>query len=100
MLNEALRFIRIYHSLKQNEAAKKLGISKSYLSELEAGEKKPTLQLIESYSKAFDIPTSSILYFSENLHARSSARKAAEAIVAKKALSLLKFLEDHEDDKN
>lgn len=35
MLSEALRLIRVFHDMKQTELAQRLGISKSYLSEIE-----------------------------------------------------------------
>ena len=38
MLSEALRLIRVFHDLKQTELADRLGVSKSYLSEIESGE--------------------------------------------------------------
>ncbi|HEX2858857.1 MAG TPA: helix-turn-helix transcriptional regulator [Alphaproteobacteria bacterium] len=97
MLNEALRFIRVFHDLKQKEAADKLGISKSYLSEIESGDKNPTLQLIDSYSKVFDIPPSSILYFSENLNLKGAHEKA-RVLVTKKVINLMRFLEERDDD--
>lgn len=93
MLNEALRLIRVYHDMKQTEAADKLGISKSYLSEIEKGHKRPTLDIIDRYSEIFDIPASSIMFFSENMN-RSGAYEKARTLVASKIVSLMKFLED------
>lgn len=95
MINEALRLIRVFHDLKQAEAAEKLGLSQSYISELERGSKSPTLEVIEKYAAAFDLPASSILYFSENLD--ESNRSKATHFVAGKILSLLQFLEQRSD---
>ncbi|WP_413818560.1 helix-turn-helix transcriptional regulator [Sphingobium sp.] len=67
MLGEALRLIRVYHDLKQKQAAERLGVSTSYISEIEKGTKTPTLETIERYAKAFDMPVSSIIFFSESL---------------------------------
>ena len=92
MLNEALRLIRVYHDMKQTEAAEKLGISKSYLSEIEGNRKKPTLELIGKYSAAFNIPVSSIMFFSEQME-RGKTFEGARSMVASKVVSLLKFLE-------
>ena len=50
MLAQALRLIRVFHDVKQNELAARLGISKSHLSEIESGRKQPRLELIERYS--------------------------------------------------
>ncbi|CAN7602485.1 helix-turn-helix transcriptional regulator [Rhizobium sp. LjRoot30] len=93
MLNEALRLIRVYHDMKQTDAAAKLGISKSYLSEIEKGHKEPTLDLLRKYEAAFSIPASSIMFFSESM-VKSSAHDKARTFVASKILSLMKYLED------
>ncbi len=44
MLGEALRLIRVFHDLKQNELARQLGVSQSHLSDIERGEKTPSLK--------------------------------------------------------
>lgn len=93
MLNEALRLIRVYHDLRQAEMAEKLGISKSYLSEIEKGHKKPSLDLVDKYSAVFDVPSSSILFFSENM-GKSKSYEKARGFVASKIISLMKFLEE------
>lgn len=92
MLNEALRLIRVYHDLRQTEMADKLRISKSYLSEIEKGRKKPTLELVEKYSYTFDVPVSSIMFFAENME-NSGAYEKARGFVASKIISLMQFLE-------
>lgn len=91
MLGEALRLIRVYHDLKQKEAAERLGVSTSYISELEKGDKTPTLAVIEKYSRAFDMPVSSIMFFAENLD--GAPVDNARSFVAGKVLALLQFLE-------
>jgi transcriptional regulator with XRE-family HTH domain len=92
MLGSALRCIRVFHDLKQGEAATKLGISRSYLSEIESGAKEATLQLVQRYAEVFGLPASSILFFSENL-GRPSAHADARRFVAGKILALMRFLE-------
>jgi len=93
MLGEALRLIRVFHDLKQGEAAAKLGISKSYLSEIESERKAPTLQLVEKYAAAFDLAPSSIMFFSESLDSGRPAGRARQ-LVAGKILAMLKFIEE------
>jgi DNA-binding XRE family transcriptional regulator len=93
MLNEALRCIRVFHDLKQSEAANKLGISKSYLSEIESGNKLPTLPLIQKYGEVFDLPVSSIMFFAENYGQKELSRTRARSFVASKILALMNFLE-------
>ena len=93
MLNEALRLIRVYHDLRQSDAAEKIGVSKSYLSEIESGNKRPSLDLVEKYAKAFDIPASSIMFFSENVD-KPQAYERARGAVASKIIRLMQFLEE------
>jgi transcriptional regulator with XRE-family HTH domain len=92
MLREALRLIRTFHDLKQSELADKLGISKSYLSEIESGGKEPTLALVKKYSEIFDLPVSSIMFFSENIG--KGSYQQARALVASKVVKLMKFIEE------
>ena len=89
MIGEVLRLIRVFHNLKQTEAAERIGISQSHISELERGTKTPTLEVIQKYADAFDIPASSIVYFSENIGPNSSSTRS----VANKILKLLQFIE-------
>lgn len=96
MLNEALRLIRVYHDMKQSEAAEKLGISKSYLSEIENGHKDPTLDVIRKYESTFGIPASSIMFFSENI-GKPSSRESARTFVASKIIRLMQFLEERSE---
>lgn len=92
MLGQALRYIRVFHDLKQVEAAHQLGISKSHLSEIESGRKTPSLQLLEKYAEVFELPVSSIFFFAENAR-QGSSYDQARLIVAPKILRLLEFLE-------
>jgi transcriptional regulator with XRE-family HTH domain len=92
MLGEALRLIRVYHDLKQKQVAERLEVSTSYLSEIERGLKTPTLDVIERYAKTFDMPMSSIMFFSESLDGKGTLDQA-RGFVAGKVLSLLQFLE-------
>ena len=92
MLNRVLRLLRTYAGLKQTDAAEKLGISQSYLSEVERGTKAPTLDLVARYSSIFEVPVSTIMLFSENINDQSSLEKA-RTLVAGKVVGLLEFLE-------
>jgi transcriptional regulator with XRE-family HTH domain len=80
MLNKVLKLVRQYHRLDQKTAAKKLGISKSYLSEIETGKKEPTLRIIDLYTVAFDLPSSSLLLISESLKDGKKKRISEKAI--------------------
>lgn len=92
MLNQALRLIRTYHDISQTELCSELGISNSYLSEIESGKKQPSLEILNKYSEQFDIPLSSILFFSENIEAPKSSDKLKN-VFAGKIISILEWNE-------
>jgi len=97
MLSEALRLIRVFHDVKQTALADRLGISKSYLSEIESGKKQPSIELVERYSAEFGIPTSSILFFAEGLKSPSKSANAAHrarGAIARKVIYFLKLVEE------
>lgn len=97
MLSEALRLIRVFHDMKQVDLAIRLGISKSYLSEIESGKKEPRVDLIQRYSSEFGIPKSSILFFAEGLESPSKSASAAvqaKGIIAQKIINFLQLVED------
>ena len=91
MLNEALRLIRVFYDLPQKQLAEKLGISKSYLSEIESGKKTPTIDLLNRYADFFDIPASSIMFFSESLEKDAKVEKL-RTFVSSKILAILNFI--------
>lgn len=92
MINEALRLIRIFHDLKQVELAERLGVSKSHLSEIEKGVKSPSLDLIGRYSREFDLPISSIMFFAEELP-KAKAGDLVRSRIAGKVINILRFIE-------
>lgn len=92
MLNEALRLIRVFHDLKQFELADRLNVSKSHISEIEGGNKTPSLDLVERYSSEFGIPVSAIMFFAEQLPNAQRGEKARTK-VASKVIDLLGFIE-------
>ena len=64
-MNEALRLLRVYHVMKASELARELGISGSYLSEIEKGKRKVSLELLKRYSQVFQTSPSAIMMFTE-----------------------------------
>ncbi|MCA8909394.1 MAG: helix-turn-helix transcriptional regulator [Rhodospirillaceae bacterium] len=98
MLSEVLRYIRIFHGLSQIEMAQRLGISNSYLSELENNKKTPSLEIVKIYSDEFNIQPSTILFFSESIHNMTLEpleTKNLRINIGKNALKLLKFINDN-----
>lgn len=96
MLNEALRLIRVFHDLKQVELAERIGVSKSHISEIEKGNKSPSLDLVQKYAETFKMPVSSIMFFAEELPTAKTGRKVRPKI-AGKVIDILRFIEGKAD---
>jgi transcriptional regulator with XRE-family HTH domain len=73
-----------------------LGISNSYLSEIESGNKSPGLDLLDRYSEVFKMPKSSILIFSESLSEESRRGRKLRIGAAEKILRLLEWLAERD----
>lgn len=96
MLNRALRLLRTYHQLTQLELAPRLGISNSYLSEIEKGTKTPGLDLLQRYGEVFKMPASSILLFAETLGQDTPPGKRLRIAAADRILRVLEWLHERE----
>jgi len=97
MLAEALRLLRVYHDMKQVELCEALSLSKSYISEIEKGNRTPSMEVIQKYADYFKIPASSILFFSEQLEQSNGsifAKANAKNAIASKIIGFLKLIEE------
>lgn len=94
MIHKALKVIRQFHSIKQIELAEKFNISKSYLSEIEAGKKPVSMDLLEKYSKNFDIPVSSLVFFSESIGKEGQIPEKFKRVFASKIIEIMEWLTD------
>ncbi len=94
MYDRALKLIRQYHRLTQVELAQHLGLSKSFVSEIEkAGGKKPSIDVLERYASHFKIPLSSLLLFAERTEA-SNVVERSRVYTADKVLKMLEWLDE------
>ena len=91
MLNEALRLVRVFHDLNKTQVADHVGLSKSYVTELERGDKKVTLEVLQKYSTAFNIPLSSLMFFAERA-ADASSSERVRTVVAGKTIKMLDWI--------
>jgi transcriptional regulator with XRE-family HTH domain len=96
MYNRALKLIREYHRLSRTELAERVGLSKSYVSELER-DRKPTIDVIERYAETFRIPVSSLLLFAEHSDTPNMPERT-RAFAADKVLKMLEWLQDTADE--
>ncbi|MDD9893771.1 MAG: helix-turn-helix transcriptional regulator [Gammaproteobacteria bacterium] len=91
MINRALKATRQFHGLTQAELSLKLNISKSYLSEIESGKKAIGYELLEKYSDIFEIPVSSLVFFSENFENEASIPEKFRNVIANKVLLIMEW---------
>lgn len=92
MMGEAFRLLRVFHGIKQVDMAKVLGVHTSFLSEIESGKRKPSLDLVGKCAKHFGLRPSAILFFSEELDG-SAFRGTVKEKIRGKMLTFLKAVE-------
>lgn len=66
MLGNTLRRLRGIYGYSAKEMSELLGISSSYLSEIENGKKKVSMDLLDRYSELFGLRVSTLVRFSED----------------------------------
>ena len=91
LINEGLKIVRLYWGKSQSELANQLGISQSYLSEIEGGRKEATLDLLRRYSETLSIPMSKLLFFVEEMDGVPKPNRG-RVFIAGKTLELLRGL--------
>ena len=99
MLNETLKIVRTFHNLSKAEVADRVGLSRSYITELEAGQKKVNLDVLEKYSAAFSIPVSSLMLFDETRR-DGSPLETARLAIGGKVLKMLQWVSDISEEKS
>lgn len=97
MLSEALRLLRVFHDMKQKDLAEEVGVSRSYISEIEKGNRTPSLDVVERYAEVFRVPVSSILFFSERLNSDADNKNdlLAKNAIASKIINFLSMIENN-----
>jgi len=60
-LGENLKRIRIKKDITQIEIARRLGVDRSFVSNIENGKNNPTLSTITSLAKVLDVPSTELL---------------------------------------
>ncbi len=92
MISKALTLLRRFKGLSQTEMAQRLGVTKSWISEIEANKKDPTLNLLNGYAEVLDIPLSSILFFSEQIDGDKPSERA-RTFVSRKVLAIMDYID-------
>jgi transcriptional regulator with XRE-family HTH domain len=99
MINRALKLVRQYHRMSQAGLAEKLELSKSFVSELESGNRKPSIDVLERYADQFKLPLSSLMLFSEQLDEKDWQSRSRN-FVASKVVNMLEWLEETSADES
>lgn len=90
-IGEALRLLRIYNDMKAVQVSEDLGISQSYISEIEQGKKIPSIEVINKYASYFHTTPSAILLMAEGLE---KDPKSFKERISGKLAGLLQELEN------
>lgn len=64
-LGNVLKLLRIAKEMSIKDLATQMSVSSTYISEVEANNKKPSLDMLTKYSEALDVSKSTIMYFDE-----------------------------------
>lgn len=95
-MGEVLKKIRTIYGYTAKEMSSHLGISPSYLSEIENNKKRPSLDLLEKYSEIFEIKVSSIIAMSENYDDDIKNKKGINKVM----VNFMNFMAGLHDDEN
>ena len=77
--------------MSQEDLSKELEISKHHLSQIESNREIPTNALLNSYCNLFNISTSSIMFFSENIDDEANL-ESARIFISSKTVAVLDFI--------
>jgi transcriptional regulator with XRE-family HTH domain len=80
MIGKVLKRLRNIYGYTAAELSNELSISKSHLSEIENGNKEPSLELLGRYSKLMDIRQSSLMLFAEEYQEAETNNKVDDFI--------------------
>lgn len=76
MYGQTLKQLRTVFGYSAKDMSKELDLSASYLSEIENGKKTPSLQILESYARVFNMKLSTIVLLTEEQDKLSQEGKA------------------------
>lgn len=99
MIYKALRLIRQYHEKTQSELAQELCITKEKLVSIESANTPVSGEILKRYSEIFDIPVSSLIFFSESIGKEGKYAKKIRKTLAGKALDILQWMSKNNETK-
>lgn len=84
-IGRSIKFVRVAAGIRQNEMAKRIGISQNYLSLLENNKSEPSLSLLRRISEEFGVPMS-FLFLEGEMDYESDDTKAHDLLQEIKSL--------------
>lgn len=91
MIGDTLKRIRSIYGYKASELSSLLGISPSYLSEIENNKKQPSLELLQKCADIYKIKLSSLILLSES-YEDAVSRGRGTALVRSMMVGLIEKL--------
>jgi len=92
MFGNLLKSLRQIYGLTATEISQKLGISNSYLSEIENNKKKPSIELLEQYAELFDIKLSMLIEMYENIKEENLEKSKLSSFTTKVMFKIMDVL--------
>lgn len=87
MIGDVLKRTRAIYGYKATEMSSALGISASYLSEIENNKKQPSLELLGKYANIYGVRLSSLILLSEKIE--DAERTGKGTVVIRKMMAHL-----------
>jgi len=97
MIGDVLKRLRGIYGYKAAELSSMLGISASYLSELEHNKKQPSYELLNKYAHIFGIKLSSLILLSESYEEAMRRGKGIASIQTMMLRLISKMSSDSEE---
>lgn len=94
MIERALKLAREYSNVSPTEMANLLQVSRSYISELESGKKRVTVDILNKYADALRLPASAFLDFADALSGNANPDRQRRA---EKLIHILNWVADDEE---
>ena len=91
-LGSILKYLRVFNKDKQLDISRDIEVSRSYISEIESGKKTPSLEILQRYSKLYNIPLSKIILYAENFKSINRAELEAKRLVIKTTVKFLDWV--------
>jgi len=100
MIYKALRLIRQYHKQSLLDLSASLGLSKDKIIDIESGLSSPSIEVLQSYACHFNIPVSSLVFFSESLGTQGRLSKRLRLNLAGKMLDIVEWVNNKNEKKD